>query len=77
MAIVTKFSPVTKDRVGRPTEVTCGFCDVKVNGRHYLMLETYGSSSRANPGKPSQSLHLDRDAAAALKRLLEEEFPGI
>ncbi len=77
MAIVTEFSPVTKERVGRPTTVACGFCGVAIDGDRYLMLETYGSAHRANPGKPSQSIHLDRSGAATLKRLLEDHFPGI
>lgn len=77
MAIVTRFSKVTKERTGRPTSVECGFCKVEIDGTGYLMLETYGSEHRANPGKPSQSLHIDRVAAMELKELLEEHFPGI
>jgi hypothetical protein len=77
MAIVTHFSPVKKERVGRPTTVDCGFCGVEIDGKRYLVLETYGSTERANPGKASQSLHFDRDGAAQLKALLEKQFPGI
>jgi hypothetical protein len=29
------------------------------------------------PGRVSQSLHLDRQRAADLKALLEQQFPGI
>ena len=77
MAIVTLFSPVAKDRLGRPKTTECGFCPVDVDGTRYLLLETYGAADREIPGKVSQSLHLDRDRAAELKQLLERHFPGI
>ena len=77
MAIVTRFSPVTKDRVGRAKSTDCGYCKVELNGVTYLLLETYGVADREIPGKISQSLHLDRTQAAELKRLLERHFPGI
>jgi hypothetical protein len=77
MAIVTGFSQVTKDRVGRPKTTECGFCAVEVDGTHYLLLETYGAADREIPGKVSQSLHLDRERAAELKGLLDNSFPGI
>jgi hypothetical protein len=77
MAIVTRFSHVTKDRVGRPKTTDCGYSRVEIDDNHYLLLETYGAADRAIPGKVSQSLHLDRDRAAELETLLEREFPGI
>ena len=77
MAIITRFSHVTKDRVGRPKNTECGFCPVEIDGAAYLLLETYGASDRAMPGKVSQSLHLYRQRAADLKALLEQQFPGI
>jgi hypothetical protein len=77
MAIVTHFSPVTKDRVGRAKRTACGYCRIELDGVEYLLIESYGAADRENPGKVSQSLHLDRVRAAELKRLLEQHFPGI
>jgi hypothetical protein len=77
MAIITKFTKVSKDRVGRPKTTECGFCPVDIDGAEYLLLETYGAADRAIPGKISQSIHLDRQRAAELKALLERQFPGI
>jgi hypothetical protein len=77
MAIITRFFPITKERWGRATTVECGFANVEIDGTAYLVLETYGSSHRANPGKQSQSIHLDRKRSAELKTLLEQRFPGI
>jgi hypothetical protein len=77
MAIVTRFSPVTKDRVVRPKTTECGYSRVEIDGTPYLLLETYGAADRAIPGKVSQSIHLDRAGAAELKALLVQQFPGI
>jgi hypothetical protein len=77
MAIVTRFFPVVKDRVGRAKTTECGFCPVDLDGTHYLLVESYGAADREIPGKVSQSLHLNRDRAAELKLLLEQHFPGI
>lgn len=77
MAIVSVFRQAVKDRVGRPTTTECGYASVEVDGVTYLLLESYGSSARAKPGKISQSLHIDRRRAAELKTLLEKQFPGI
>jgi hypothetical protein len=77
MAIITRFFPVTKERIGRPKTTECGFTKVDIDGVPYLLLETYGAADRAIPGKVSQSLHLSREPAAKLKALLEQHFPGI
>ncbi len=77
MAIVTVFRKIVKERVGRATPTECGYTVVELDGVHYLLLESYGSPSRAKPGKTSQSLHLDRERATQLKAILEHSFPGI
>ena len=77
MAIVTRFSAVTKDRVGHPKTTECGVSSVDIDGTRYLLLETYGAADRAMPGKVSQSLHFDRQHAVELKAILERQFPGI
>ncbi len=77
MAIVTRLFPVAKDRVGRAKTTECGFAAVELDGVRYLLVESYGAADRKIPGKVSQSLHLDRERAAELKRLLEQHVPGI
>ncbi|WP_264158431.1 hypothetical protein [Janibacter indicus] len=42
-----------------------------------MQLETYGSAERKLTGKASQSIELDREAAAALVKILREAFPGL
>lgn len=77
MAIVTRFREVVKARVGRAKPTECGYASVEIDNVKYLLLESYGSPERSNPGRTSQSLHLDREHAAELKCLLERAFPGI
>jgi hypothetical protein len=38
MAIVTRFSQTTKDRVGRPKTTECGYSTVDVDGTRYLLV---------------------------------------
>ena len=38
MAIVTGFSPVTKDRVGAAKTTECGVASVELNGTSYLVV---------------------------------------
>jgi hypothetical protein len=40
-------------------------------------LETYGSNSRAIPGKVSQSIELDEAGAAELMSIIGQAFPGL
>jgi hypothetical protein len=75
MARVKSFQKIVKDRVPRHTDVDCGYAVVSHGGAPALLLETYGSSQRAIPGKTSQSLLLERDAALQLSQLIRRAFP--
>jgi hypothetical protein len=77
MARIARFTRLAKDRVGRHTNVECGYALVDVEGRQALLLETYGSDERAVPGKTSQSLLIDEEAAVRLMKLLAQAFPGV
>ena len=77
MARVTGFS---KESVGKsrrhPTEVECGYSVVHASGQKLLQLNTYGSQTRAVPGKLSQTLQLDEAQAQELVAIVEATFPG-
>jgi hypothetical protein len=77
MAKIVRFEPVTKDRVGRHSNVDCGYSIVRYEDRPAVLLETYGSDDRASPGKISQSLLLDESAAKGLQEVLRRAFPGV
>lgn len=78
LARITRFEesgPVTSGRVH--TEVECGYRIVNSGGQVLLQLDTYGSDQRQIPGKISQSLQLDADAALTLVRIVLTAFPGL
>lgn len=54
----------------------CGYVVGQTDDRTILHLETYGSSSRAIPGKVSQSIELD-EAASELMTVLRRAFPRL
>jgi len=79
MAVITNFKPIgvsARSSVHR-SEVECGWAIFTTAGRTYLQLDTYGSQTRAIPGKVSQTIQVDEDAARQLKRLIERAFPGL
>lgn len=43
-------------------------------GEHYVQIDTYGRSNRELPGKISQSIQLDQEAARMIFDLLKKEF---
>ena len=57
------------------TEVDCGWTVAELPSGRILHLETYGSGERSIPGKVSQSLELDADAARELRSILDKAFP--
>ena len=77
MALIRSFVHRPGSVAGYRSEVECGYRIVNDGAETLLHLETYGSSNRAIPGKISQSLQLDRDAARELRRLIDQAFPDL
>ena len=75
MAIISSFRklPRTSGRLHR-THVECGYVIFDAGGKRFLQLETYGSDERQIPGKVSQTLQLDEDAAMRLAELIRRAF---
>ena len=74
MALIRRFVARPDARYAYRTEVECGYTVGEVGGEKILHLETYGSKQRAIPGKVSQSIELDRDAALELVQLIQKTF---
>jgi hypothetical protein len=72
MARVKSFESITKDRISHHSDVECGYAFVSYEGEPAILLETYGSSDRAMPGKTSQSLLIDRESAGRLMAILRK-----
>jgi hypothetical protein len=78
MALIRSFTPIGAGASGRVHgEVGCGWAIFNSHGRRYLQLETYGSPTRAIPGKVSQTIQLDEDGARELRRLIAQAFPTL
>ena len=77
MAFITRFIPVSKERLTLHSETDCGYAIGEVNGNRVLVLETYGTTARKMPGKISQSVQLDISSARALLQVLLSAFPDL
>ena len=77
MALINRFVERRDASPRYRTEVECGWTLADGPEGRILHLETYGSGARAIPGKVSQSLELDRDAATELLRIVRRAFPGL
>lgn len=74
MARVTTFVRASKERLGRHTDVTCGYTIFDKLGETFVQLDTYGSPERQRQGRVSQSLVLDAAATAELRKILKRAF---
>jgi hypothetical protein len=77
MALITEFTELHKERNQLHGVVDCGYSIFEIGGARYLQLDTFGSTERQIPGKTSQSIQLNEDSAAQLKRLIERAFPSV
>lgn len=77
MALIRDFNHVESDKSVLHGPVSCGWRSFDVGDVTILQLDTYGSSMRKIPNKISQSIQLDREAAADLLTLIRETFPGL
>lgn len=80
MVLITDFEKTPSDggTSRSRTQSSCGYRQVQLaSGTRVVQLETYGSAERKLTGKASQSIELDREAAAALVKILREAFPGL
>lgn len=74
MALVKQFIEKTRDRLTLHKAIPATIYVQTVDGRKLLQIDTHGSEDREIPGKVSQSLQLDEDAARHLLAILKREF---
>ncbi len=74
MAIVRSLEAKEIDRSASHTEVEATVSLVEADGEKFIQIDTYGSASRAVPGKVSQSLRLSKSAYDQLVALAEKHF---
>lgn len=76
MALIESFAERVSEHPRRHDGVECGWQVFETTTGRILQLDTYGSSTRAIPGKISQSIQLDETAATTLLALIRRAFPG-
>ena len=76
MAVIERFEKSERSTFRiQPTSVVCHYAVFEPTpNKKVLQLDTGGSAGRKNPGKQSQTLQLNTDAARALWKLLAKEF---
>ena len=77
MAKVRKFEYVASNSSPHPTSTDAQWCVVPNLNSRLLQISTFGSETRANPAKMSQTLQFDRDMAIRLVRTVFEVFPDL
>lgn len=77
MTRISSFEPGVQNVHPHRTQVACHWQVIQGDHETLLHLSTFGSPDRASEPKSSQSLQLDRDAAAQLLELLRRTFPGL
>ena len=77
MALVRTIKKADKDRQAVHGPTDCSYSIFSQGGEIYLQLDTYGSATRKQPEKISQSIQLNRASAKQLKTLIERAFPDL
>jgi hypothetical protein len=74
MALIKEFAnlDIEKLQVHEPVEAALG--SFEHAGDRFVQINTYGRSDRKIPGKTSQSIQLDRNAALKLVETLKAHF---
>ena len=70
MAMVRHLDRLGLERDSVHTEVDCTYSVVDIGGMRYLQIDTYGSATRQEKGKKSQSIRLAPEATKELKQIL-------
>ena len=71
---IAKIKKMDKDRNTIHEKVYTTYSTFDSYGHHYVQIDTYGRSDRAQPGTVSQSLQLDETSARYLFDLLKKEY---
>ena len=71
---IAKIKRLDKDRNTIHEKVYTTYSVFDADGEHYIQIDTYGRSDRAQPGTISQSIQLDKVSAKYLFELLKKEY---
>ena len=74
MAKIKEFIKGTGNVSARISEVECVYNTGIVNGEKFVSFSTSGSVTRQNGGSASQVLHIDKESAKEIIKILSKEF---
>lgn len=74
MAKIREFKKGSRDRYTTHDEIDAEYFSFERDGRRLFQIDMYGRDHREIPGKTSQTIQLDRDAAELLISILKKEF---
>jgi len=74
MALVRRLERKQMDRNSLHDEVEASYSVFAWDDRRLLQIDTYVRADRELPGKKSQTIQIDRDAAEQLFRILRDGF---
>jgi hypothetical protein len=74
MAKITTFLEGQRDRYQAHDEISATYFSFERDGQHLLQIDTHGRDERQIPGKVSQSIQLDKEAAQQLVIIIKKTF---
>ena len=74
MAKIKEFKKGHRDRYNTHDEIDAEYFSFERDGKRLFQLDMYGRNQRKIPGKTSQTIQLDKDAAVLLISILKKEF---
>ena len=74
MAKIKTFTKGERDRYSTHDEIEAEYFSFDRDGRRLFQIDIYGREKRQIPGKTSQTIQLDKDAAQQLISILKKEF---
>jgi hypothetical protein len=74
MARITKFVEKNLTRNSLHDPIDASFTIFEYDNRTFLQIDSYGRETREVPGKKSQTIQFDHDAAAQLFAILRDAF---
>ena len=72
MAMVRHLDQIRLDKYSAHTEVECTYTVLDFGGRKYLQIDTYGSVTRQEKGKKSQSIRFAPEAIEELRAIINK-----
>lgn len=74
MALIKQFKKSSMERNSVHDGIEAEYAVFEYDSKVFVQIDSFGRSSREIPGKKSQTIQLDRDAAAQLYEILKTAF---